>query len=162
MPGIRTAPDVGVAAASYKIATLSFIDADTDLVSNSLIVPEATLGTVLETYAAETQERSNASLYSVQVTSVWAGARNSSNALAAVYNNVQDNVRYSVKASPTDRQQAYIPAVLDSQLIAGTETPDSTALADWYAAVLAAVGASYSGLNVAFVEHKDRNQSIKF
>lgn len=162
MPGTRTAGVPGTDAPDFLRVSLSFVDAASDQVTNSVIAPAGTTDGAIETYAAETQERSNGSLYQIEVSSVWQGARNSGNALEEVFANVQDNIRYSVKASPTDRQQIYIPAVLASQIEDGTENPDLTALADWFAAVLAVVGATYSGLNVGFVEHKDRNQSIKF
>jgi hypothetical protein len=161
MPGTRTAPTVD-GSPSYKQVSLSLIDAVTDEVSNSLIADATATDAEVETYAAETQARSNASLYCVKVSDVYMGAKLSTNALSEVFLNAQDNIRYSVKESPTSRQFAYIPSPLESQLIAGTENPDTAALASWFGAVLAILKGNWAGLNVGFVEHKDRNQSIKF
>jgi len=162
MPGTRTAPDVGVATPNYKLVSLNMIDSVGDSKSNSFVAATGATNAEIETYAAETQERSNASLFEVQITSVYFGARSKGNALEAVFNNIQDNIRYSIKAGPTTRQYAYIPSPLEAMFLAGTETPDATALNDWFAAVLAVAGAGWTGLNYGFVEHKDRNQSIKF
>lgn len=161
MPGTRTAPTVN-GTPSYKQVSISTIDAQTDEVSNALIADPAVTDAQIETLVDETQQRSNASLWCVKVTDVYAGAKLSSNALAAVFANAQDNIRYSIKQSPTSRQYAYIPAPLAAMLIAGTENPDTAALSAWFGAVLAVAGGSWSGLNVGFVEHKDRNQATKF
>ena len=162
MPGTRTAGVPGTDAPSHKRVSLTFVDTTSDQVSNSLIADAAVTDAAVETYAAETQERSNGSLYQIEITSVWQGARLSSNALSAPMATVEDNIRYSIKASPVARQQAYIPAVLVAMLEAGTENPDTVALADWFAAVLAVAGGAYSGLNVGYTQHKDQNASIKF
>jgi len=162
MPGTRTAGVPGVDIPTAKRVSLNFVDATTDSKSNSILVPASATYAQIETFAAETQERSNASLWEIEVTEVWQGAKQSGNALSDPRLAVQDNIRYTVKAQPNTYQQLYIPAPLLTQFVTGSETPDVTALTDWFTAALALVAAGYAGLNVEFVEHKERNQKIKF
>lgn len=162
MPGTRTAPQIDVAQPSYKRVSLNFVDVTSDGKANAMIADSAATLTQMEGLATETQERSNASLWEIEVTSVWSGIRSSANALNAPYVPITTNMRYSIKNSPTSRQSAYIPSVLISQLIANTDNPDLTALNDWFAAVLAVAGGTWVGNNVALVGHKERNQATKF
>jgi hypothetical protein len=160
MPGTRTAP-LMTADPDYARMSLNFIDHTGDSQSNSLIVPFDMLAATMETLAAETQERSNASLFEIRQTLVWTGVRSKANALSAVNPSVKDNVIYHLKAGVNTSQYAYIPAVLANQLVTNTDTPNVTALSDWFAAINAVL-TGYDGVSVNFVEYKEKNQAVKF
>lgn len=159
MPGTRTAPDV-TTTASWRKVRYAMIDANGDKKSNSIIVGSAVTNIAIETFLDETQLRSNASLYEVEISDVFNGTSLKSNALSAVYLPIEDLILYSIKAGVNTNQYVYLPAPIASQVISGTDTPDTTALADWFASVLA-LATGYSGKSVTFTRHKETNNDNK-
>ena len=157
MPGTRTAP-AATAAATYKKLRYTMIDALGEWQSNSLYIDVAATAANIETFLAELQLRSNASLFEFGVESIWNGARQKSNALNAVFVQIEDNIMYSIREGVNTNQQVYLPAPLETQVVADTDTPDVTALGDWLAAILA-IASTYSGRSVSFTRHKEVNSS---
>ena len=163
MPGTRTAPTVD-GTGSFARLSMSLVDAQGDIRSISLIVDAALLPADQEALVAATQLITNASIYNVEFSQVYNGARTTSNAADAVVNSVYSNIVYHVKSSPTSSQRAYVPAPVDSVFIAGTDTPDivDADLAAWFAEVLGAVGGAYTGQSVRYTERREINDAIKF
>lgn len=163
MPGTRTAPTVDGTGTFGRIS-MSLVDAQGDIRSISLIVDQAISAANQEALVAATQLITNASVYSVEFTKVYSGARATSNASDTVVNSVFSNIVYHVKASPTSSQRAYVPAPVDAVFVAGTDTPDivDTDLAAWFGSVLTAVGGAYTGQSVRYTERREVNDAIKF
>lgn len=163
MAGTRTAPTIN-GTPSHKRISIRWVDAQGDTRSTSLIADAAVLDATLETLVTTTQAISNGSIYEVEVTDVYSGARQTSNADDAVVNSIYSNIVYHVKASPTSSQRGFVPAPVDAVFDAGTDTPDiaNTDLTAWFSAVLAVVGGAYTGQSVRYTERREINDAIKF
>lgn len=159
MPGTRTAPVV-TGAVSYRKVRYVMIDANGDKKSNSVLLGAAVTNTQIETFLAETQLRSNASLFEAEISDIYSGSSNKSNALSEVYLPIEDLILYTIKAGVNTSQYVYLPSPIESQVVAGSDTPDVTALSDWFAAILA-IATGYSGKSVTFTRHKETNSDNK-
>lgn len=166
MPGTRTAPQVDGTPAFRKVS-LHYIDAHGKNATVSDIFPFALATAVnIEAWAAANSDISNASLWKVSVTDVYAGAEDGSNALDAVQVSVKDVLVASAydPADPTDSRAAYLLAPEDSLFIAGTTDIDPTNVD--YAALLAAylvlIGGTYGITGATFNENSKRGKKVKF
>lgn len=166
MPGTRTAPAVNGTPA-FRSVTLHYIDAHGKLGTVNDIFPFA-LATAanIEAWAAANSDISNASLYKVTVSDVYAGAEDNGNALDAVQVSTKDVLVASAydPADPTDSRAAYLLAPEDSLFIAGTTDIDPTNVD--YAALLTAyltlLGGTYSITGATFNENSKRGKKVKF
>lgn len=163
MPGTRTAPPVD-GTGSFARLSIGMIDAQGDIRSVSLIVDAALSAANQEALVDALQTITNASIYEIEFTQVYSGARSVSNASDEVVNSVYSNIVYHVKSSPTSSQRGYVPAPIDAVFVADTDTPDTTNadLAAWFAAVLTAVGVAYTGQSVRYTERREINDAVKF
>ena len=163
MPGTRTAPDPSVANPNYVRVSLGFIDAEGDLRSISMVADAAVTNAQIQAYADAVADASNASLYSINKTEVWAGAESKGNALNEVNNSVYSNIVYHVKASPTSSQRGYIPAPIADVFVAGTDDPDpnDALIIAFFTATLALAGGAYTGQSLRYTERREQNDAIK-
>lgn len=166
MPGTRTAPAVNGTPA-FKQVTLHYIDAHgkNGTVTDTFPFALATSSNVQD-WAAANADISNASLWKVTVSDVYAGAQDSGNALDDVQVSVKDVLVASAydPADPTDSRAAYLLAPEDSLFVAGTTDIDPTNVD--YAALLAAylvlLGGTYSITGATFNQNSQRGKKIKF
>lgn len=162
MAGTMTAP-VATGAATYKLVSISFVDASGDVWSESLRVPAATTAAAIEALVADIQERSNASIWQLTISEVREGAAAKSNATTDPRSqSVYDHVFLTFKNIATGMaQRVYIPAPLEATLVAGTDSPDNTDLADVSTSALVVLGAGYTWRSSRFTEVREINAAEK-
>lgn len=158
--GTKTVPTIVAGETGYLI-TFSWIDDNEGEYSNSFITKANPSDAEIQAIVDTAQLASNASLYKVEVTVQWEGAKNASNALSAVHESVEDKLRYSMKAVATKGYtHAYIPAPLED-LIGDNGIVDITQAiyTNWRDDVDAIKLAAFTPLNVGFVQYSKRNDS---
>lgn len=166
MPGTRTATTVN-GTPSFRQVTLHYIDAHgkNGTVSDTFPFALATSANI-ESWAADNAAISNASLWKVTVSDVYAGAQDASNALDAVQVSVKDVLVASAydPADPTDSRAAYLLAPEDSLFVAGTTDIDPTNVD--YAAMLTSyltlLGGTYGITGATFNQNSQRGKKVKF
>jgi len=160
MPGTRTSPTVDGTPAE-KAVSISFIDHTGDERSIRLVLPATATDAEIEAQVAATVALSNASNWRVKVEQLYVGAKLASNAVAASYQSVYDNIVVLNKQSTLVTQQSYIPAPL-SGLVLGGDVVD-TGNADyvtWRDATVALLGAGYAAVSARYTERREKNDSV--
>lgn len=157
--------DAGIIDASPDrvILTLSYIDVNGQPRTDSYDVPAATTDAELNAFAAAQGAASNASLWSVQKTTVFAPAPPSkSNATDSVDDSVKDNIVVLFKNNANLAVDVFVPAPLEEELIAGTVNPDPTNTL--LAAVIStaeAIWDAYNPVSVRYTERRQKNRATK-
>jgi hypothetical protein len=159
MPGTRTAPDVTLTE-TYGSLSISLVDADNGETTVTLrTASDATLAEY-ETLIDALQVIANGSIWRVENTAVYEGAKSKANALDESYVSVKDVIRLSAK-NVTDGAyiRAYAPSPL-GDLIGDNASVDTTnaSYTAWRDAVSAVLPAGFTLLNVAFVQNVERNK----
>jgi hypothetical protein len=158
--GTTTVPTI-LAGETGFLMTMSWIDENEAEYTSSLIVKSAVNATELQAIVDTAQLASNASLYRVELTTQWEGAKSATNALSAVHESVADKLRYSLKAVATKGYtHAYIPAPL-KVLIGDNGIVDTsqTIYINWRDDIDDIKLAAFTPLNVGFVQYSQRNDS---
>jgi len=168
MPGTRTAPTVDIAAVSFFRVVMRLIDSRGDKRSVSFrfdVNPPGTpSGADIEDLVAALQAATNASVYSVKLEYIWAGADVAANAVEAVVESVYDNIVINYKDVAANKQQSlFIPAPLGDIILDGdvVDTADAiyTDVRDAYLALLNAGPDAYVASTTRFTERRDKNDT---
>jgi len=157
--------DAGIIDASpdRTILSLSYIDANGQVRTDSYDVPVATTDIELNGFASAMGEATNASLWSVQKTTVFAPSPPSlSNATDAVHNSVKDNIVLLYKNNANLAVDVFIPAPLAAELVPDTTNPDptNTLLADVVAAANL-IWDAFAIVSYRYTERKKKNRAVK-
>jgi len=161
MPGTSTIPNITGGETGYTLS-LSWKDAEdgefTDTIKTDATVSIAEIQALVDT----AQAASNASSFKVSWTTIWEGAADSSNALAAAHESVFDKLRLSFKAIATGAyDQTYIPAPLTALILSGGVVDTANALyTAWRTAVTNIMQTGFTALNAGFVQNSKRNNSV--
>lgn len=159
----HTAPTFA-SAATYKIMSVTFIDASGDEWTGSLRVAVGATAGQLDTLLADIQARTNASNYKTELSEVREGARVKANAtILARSQDVHDAMLMTFKNVSTGAsQRLYIPAPLEAVFEAPTnDVPNLTDLSDVGTGAVVVLGAGYSFLQARYTKHKDLNAAEK-
>lgn len=155
--------DAGIvdATPTKRQVTLSFIDVNGQLRSDTYIIPAATTDAELNALAAAIGAASNASLYAISYTNTFqVGNPSVANATDAVDDSVKDNIVLLYGDIGGNSQDFFVPAPIESLLVAGTLNPDPTALA----AVVAALDAVTGAMEVKsyrYSERRKKNRAVR-
>jgi len=162
MAGTQTAPTM-VTAATYRLISIHFVDASGDVWTESFRTPIATTAAQLDTLIADIQERSNASIWRVDDQLIREGAAAKSNATVLPRSqSVFDTVFLTFKNIATSvTQRIYIPAPLEVTLVAESDTPNNTDLADVATAAAVVLGAGFVWQSSRYTEHREINAAEK-
>lgn len=144
-----------------RVLHLQFIDSEGKVRTDSYDVVGAATDAELNTFAAETGERSNASLWNVGVTNWFYLAQPSkANAVDETNDSVYDNIVMLIKPLVGDGQDVFIPAPNEAAtMVADTENPSELLLADWITAANAVIDGS--AVSVRFSERRKKNRAVK-
>lgn len=163
MAGTMTAP-TAVTAATYKLVSIGFVDVSGDVWSESLRVPVATTAAAIDAMVADIQERSNASIYKLEITEVREGAILTGNATTDPRSqSVFDHVLMTFKNNATGMsQRVYIPAPLEATMLdPASDTPNMTDLADLGTSALVVLGAGYAVKSARYTEMREINAAVR-
>lgn len=144
-----------------RVLHFQFIDSEGKPRTDSYDIPNAATDAEINAFATETGERSNASLWNVGYTNWFYIAQPSKgDADDETNDSVMDNVVGLLKPLVGDGQDVYIPANNEAAtMVAGTENPDPTLLADWITAANALFGGEM--VSVRFSERSLKNKAVK-
>lgn len=160
--GVRTAPAVD-GTPTYYTVRLRWIDAKQDIRSDSYRI-EISTDALVEAFAAAMSTASNASLYEVDVSANYVGARLASNATDAVHVAVGDNIVMQMKEPSGRAVDLFLPAAEGTLFNpVASESPDPTAtdLSDITAAFNALKTLVYTAIQYRFTERRDKNPAVK-
>ena len=163
MAGTMTAV-TAVTAATYKLVSISFVDASGDVWTESLRVPTATTAAAIDTMIADIQERSNASIWKLEITEVREGAISTSNATTDPRTqSVFDHILMTFKNPATGMsQRVYIPAPLEATFEAPAgDVPNLTDLSDLGTSALVVLGAGYQFRTARYTELREINAAVR-
>lgn len=156
----RTAPTIDGTPTSSTVR-LRWIDAKGDLRSDSYRI-EIVTPALIETFVAAMSAASNASLYEVDVSANYVGARSKSNGTDDVFESKDQNVVMQMGNINLDKLDLYLPAPDDANFVAGTEQPDpaATELSDITTAFAALKTVTYTPTQYRFTERRDKNPAV--
>lgn len=163
MAGTMTAP-TAVTAATYKLVSIGFVDASGDVWSESLRVPVATTAAAIDAMIADIQERSNASIYKLEITEVREGVISTGNATTDPRSqSVFDHILLTFKNSVTGMsQRIFVPAPLEATFESpGGDVPNLTDLSDLGTAALVVLGAGYTFRTARYTERREINSAVR-
>jgi len=161
MAGTSTVPTILAGETGYQL-TMSWIDENEKEFSSTFLTKANPSDAEIQALVTAAQAGSNASLYRVEATIAWEGAKAASNAASAVHESAADKIRLSLKDITTKAYaRAYLPAPLEVLVGDGGVVDTSQAVyTAWRDAVLAVKLASFTGLNVEFVQYQQRNEQV--
>lgn len=161
MPGTRTAPAITGSPTFLRIS-LRWIDAVGDVRSDSSLMDAAATDVQIEAVAAKMVAASNASLYEVDVSEVFKGAKAKSNALSAIRESIQNNVVYHAKDTGQVDRRSFLPSPLQAVFVTDTETPDASdvLLTDVMTAWDAVWAGTFAGVSLRFSERREINEKV--
>lgn len=157
--------DAGIIDASpdRTIISLSFIDANGQVRTDSYDVPVATTDAELNAFAQAIGAASNSSLWAVQKSTVFAPTPPSlANAVDDVHVSVKDNIVLLYKNNANLAVDVFIPAPVLDELVPSTTNPDP--LNELIIAVVAASDAVWDAFAIVsyrFTERKKKNRAVK-
>jgi len=142
---------------TYKEVSLRWIDAFGDLRSDVIKIDSKATELQIEEMVTRSVSASNASLYTVRVTDVYAGEKSKDNASGASVRSVQAAIIMHYKNVQRESRRAYIPAPRRIDFIDGTEVPDPNddrvrTLLDAWDVLLTA---SYNRVSLRFTQRRD-------
>lgn len=162
MPGTRTAPAID-GNPTFLALSMKLVDASGDERSVRIQPLKSSVSDAeIESLVAATQALSNASVASVNVISIYAGALSASNAQDTSYQSVYDNVVLLEKnASTTQAINAFIPAPITTLVDAGDVVDtELVAYTTWRDAVGEVLDDAFAPVSVRFTERREKNDSI--
>jgi len=163
MPGTASAPTVD-GTPLYDRVSVHYVDASGDIRSDTIQIDPGTTDAQIQTMVGLIQGNSNASIYKVERTAVYASAPNPTNAVSAVYPSVYDNVVLLFKTLLNQSQNIFIPAPDEDIMPADSDSPDTAALIPTVVAiinVLEGTGTTdWSGVSARFTERREKNQRV--
>lgn len=159
----RTAPTVNGTPARYRVS-IGLIDAsgDSRTISIDVLAADFTDAKV-EALVAAQQAASQASVWNVEVSAVYAGDQDSGNADTGQRNSVYDNVALRAKNASTNiGYDGYVLAPATAVMLGDTDEidPASTELQNVLTAYLA-LKAGYTFRSARFTERTEKNAAIK-
>lgn len=162
MAGTRTAPTVN-GTPTYLQVSLHWIDHQGQKRADAINVPAAATPAEIEAVAATAQLISNGSLYRVSVGEIYNSTEDASNASEEVWTSVKDSLVVQAKTAANVSERGFIPAVNDEVFVDGTTDidPVNVALGNYFAALLALIGGTYSIVGARFSQRKQINQQVK-
>lgn len=159
--GARTAPAVdGVPV--FKLVSIRYIDFTGDKRSVSLQAFTAVTPAMIEAMVAATVPGSNASIYEIRVTDIYPGVALATNALEAVWENVNDNIVLQFKDPVSGFSlRNYIPSPVEGWFVNGTDNidPANTEFIAWKTTTNVVLDVPYFPIGVRFTPRKDNNPS---
>ena len=163
MAGTRTAPDV-TGAATRKRVSVRTVDFGNDLDTQTITVAAAAPNAQAEALVAAHQAASNGSVYQVNISSEWVGAKSPGNAQNEPRAAVQDGAVFFYKDIANDNGRDYrVPAIEAATIDAGTENIDPTnALIADVKTALDALLSGFTAQTVRLTEKQDINNAIPF
>jgi len=126
MPGTRTAPAFTATATKREIS-FGLVDASGDTWSQSQPVAIAAAAGDVEGLAASYQAASNASLYRISSTSVWEGALDPDNAVAAFRGSIAEGVNLLFRNATLDTRSMRLIAPIAEVMQGNQDIPLLTA-----------------------------------
>lgn len=157
--GTRTAPDVSVAAVA-TILSLSFIDSVGDIRTESVRLVGVPSGAAMEAYVAAVAAATTSSLYRVDISYTYEGARTVQNTTADGRFSADDKVRITMRDTTLGiTKRHYVPAPVAELFEANSENIDTAAVTftNLTTAIDAIEPASWNFSTVAFTEHSESN-----
>lgn len=157
------APDVSVAAASYRMLVMRFIDISGDKIAHSLqVAPTVTLAQA-QALGAAVGAASNASLYEVRIEDVWASVPAATNAIDATKSNsVFDHIIAQYKNAVNQGTRVYVPAPVDAAFQADTDSVDpADALITALKSAIDAVISTYTAIGYRYNETSEVNSQVR-
>lgn len=172
MPGTRTAPDV-TTAATIKTISVHWIDNSGDIWSEAYSVPVAATQAQIEALLDALQAASNASIYKVDVASVWGtdALADANNAIgvdpksASVFDKFGFTMKHNTNPELKDKRVS-VPApigdlfVNDGTIYSDSPDPASTEIVALGTAALA-IWAGYAIVWFRYVEKKEINEKVR-
>jgi len=156
----RTAPTVD-GSGTRKSISLRWIDANNQKRADTLILDQASTNAQIEAIVAAMAAASNANIYEVVVSEVYADVPNSGDAIEEPRESARDNIVILFKnAATADGRDYFVPAPLDTLFAGGTNIVDVTdplilAVRDALDAALT----GYEPVSVRFTERRKKNPS---
>lgn len=142
----------------YNTVTLHWVDDNDKRYASSMRVKDGMSDPELQALVDDSQAASNASSWRLEVTEVYFGARNKSNADSAVHESIADKIRLSYKDTAGAYEQGYLPAPLAVLIDESNNVVTGNALyIAWKAAIEAIKQVGMVALNVEFVQYLQRN-----
>lgn len=142
----------------YNTITLHWVDDNDKRYASSMRVKDAATDGEIQAFIDDSQAASNASSWKLELTEVYFGARNKSNADSAVHESIADKIRLSYKDSAGAYEQGYLPAPLAVLIDDSNNVVISNGLyTAWKAAIEAIKQVGMIALNVEFVQYLQRN-----
>lgn len=163
MPGTETAPAVDSVAPPLVQLSVRWIDYSGDKRADSYLIAPAATDIQINAFVDALQAASNASIYEVQKTLVFASNPGKANALEEVWENVTDNVVLQMKNPTTQQsQRVFIPSPINDMFVEGEDDIDPAdatldAVKDAFVAVLPA---GYGVIGGRFTSRRQMNQQI--
>lgn len=149
------------ATPTKRQVSLSFIDVNGQLRTDTYLIPTATTDAELNALAAAIGAKTNASLYAIGYTNWFqTGVPSKANATDAVDDSVKDNIVLLFGDIAGNSQDWFLPAPIEATLVTGTVNPDPTELADIVTAVDALSGAMQVK-SYRYTERRMKNRSVK-
>lgn len=162
MAGTRTAPSISATDPVYIAISFHLIDAGGDKRSVSLKAnPTNATDANIEDAAAKLQTASNASVWKVEVSEIYAGAASAANADDSVFESVYDNVviLYKDDTVPVS-QNGFVPAPIGSMISDDVVDTTNTTYTDIRDALETLLNDDYQAISVRYTERRDKNDSI--
>lgn len=159
--GTRTAPAINGTPVYRRLST-RLQDVSGDIRSVSLDIPVAVTNAQMEAYVAALQATTQASIFSVEVSDVYASVGDASNAVVGQRNSVYDNVALLLKTPANLSKNGFIPAPAPEVMLVDSDQidPTSTELIAFFTAILA-VAPTYSVVSARYTERREINQAVK-
>lgn len=165
MAGTRTAGQVDGTPNAVRVS-LHWIDSSGEKRSDSAYLDETATNAEIEAYVAAAQALSNASLYKVQVSYVYEGAMNISNAAQAIFEDVEQNLVWQAKLPASAFSlRTFIPSPVQAVTMVNgnTEEPDptTTEMLAYQSALITALPSGYTLVGVRFTQRRDINNQVQ-
>lgn len=159
MAGTRTAPDV-TGTVDYKIVTVYYMDYKGRRKADSVQCDPAVTQIQIEAYVDAAQALSNGTIWRVDVSEAWVGAKLVSNAQEAVFVSVEDGMVTQLKSALNASQNTFVPALVETAMVEGTYNIDHTAgtVTAYLTAVNAMMPSGTVAVGVRFSEHTKINK----
>jgi len=156
----RTAPTIDGSPTNSTVR-IRVIDANGDIRSDSYRI-EIVTPALIETFVAAMSAATNASIYEVDVSANYVGARSKSNATDAVFVSKDQNIVMQMKNTNNQALDIFLPAPDDDNFVLDTEQPDpaSTELSAITTAFAALKTVTFSPTQYRFTERRDKNPAV--
>lgn len=159
MAGTRTAPDV-TGTVDYKIVTIFYMDYKGRRKADSVQVDDAATSIQIEAYVDAAQALSNGTIWRVDISEVFAGAKLVANANEVVFVSVEDGMVTQLKSALNASQNTFVPALVETAMVEGTYNVDHTAgiVTTYLTAINALMPSGTVAVGIRFSEHTKINK----